>query len=86
MISNNDSYPIVSHVAMSFGSINTFVSMKTYNRKVLEDYCEQLDDMESIINLINADENEENIKDDLQSVVDYLTFAHDALRATLERS
>ncbi len=60
--------------------------MKTYNRKVLEDYCEQLDDMESIINLINADENEENIKDDLQSVVDYLTFAHDALRATLERS
>lgn len=61
-------------------------NMKVYNRKVLEDYCEQLDDMESIINLINADENEENIKDDLQSAVDHITFAHYAIRATLDRT
>lgn len=60
--------------------------MKEYNRKVLEEYSEQLDDMESIINLINADENDENIKEDLQSVVDHITFAYYALRATLERT
>ena len=59
--------------------------MKPYNLKVLEDYCEQLDDMDSIINLINADENNEDFKDDLQSVVDYITFAYHILRTTLER-
>lgn len=62
-----------------------YVNMKPYNLKVLEEYCDQLDDMESIINLINADENEEDIQEDLQCVVDYITFAYHTLRTTLER-
>lgn len=59
--------------------------MTTYNYKVLTEFNDKIDEMESIINLINADEKDESIKEDLQSVVDYLAFAHCTLGATLER-
>lgn len=59
--------------------------MTTYNFNVLSDIYKKIDEFESIINLINADENDEVYKENLQTVVDYLAFAHCNLGATLDR-
>lgn len=57
--------------------------MTKYNYLALQDEYKKISQAKSIVNLINADVDDERFTENLQSVVDYLEFAKVALGAVL---
>lgn len=58
--------------------------MTKYNYLALKDEFNKIKEAKSIINLINADVNDERFTENLQSVVTSLEFAKSTLGAVLE--